>query len=293
MMILAGFLTTCCSIFICFCSYPIYSIAGKLVRCFMWHLKFIKTSKRGILRWDEIWAIGSWGGRTEWNHQLRSVDLLCQDPQAIKVQAWACQRRQRATRTKIALGNFTAPRNVDSADRHVFSSRIMWSRPLSTIATMMRPGNPVGSLTQHRHWRTSWNESPMQQYVRGKWDGSGFIRKDIMQWMQQKWTECSSVCNEILRRCVGGRSEKFLALSLLSVAYNQADLVRRLRSAVEWMFQTLGARWTSIHISFFFFLFFFLLSRTSTLLCGSFWWITYSFPTRLWTLAMSRVRNVY
>lgn len=87
---------------------------------------------------------------------------------------------------KNSLGNFTAPRNGDSADRHVFSSRIMWSRPLSTIATMMRPGNPVGSLTQHRHCRTSWNESPMQQYVRGKWDGSGFIRKDIMQWMQQK-----------------------------------------------------------------------------------------------------------
>ncbi|XP_031394039.1 uncharacterized protein LOC116205551 [Punica granatum] len=71
-------------------------------------------------------------------------------------------------------GSFGVPRNGET-DRHMFSSRVMWSKPFPTISMMMRPTNRVGSLTQYRH--LSMNRLD-------KWDGA--IRKDIMQWMLQK-----------------------------------------------------------------------------------------------------------
>lgn len=79
-----------------------------------------------------------------------------------------------------SLGNFSAHRNGDP-DRHMFSSRVMWSRPYPTIAVMMRPANRWGNLTQHRHLSMSRLDFPS---VGRKWDGA--IREDIMQWLLQK-----------------------------------------------------------------------------------------------------------
>ncbi|KAK4747389.1 hypothetical protein SAY87_013975 [Trapa incisa] len=81
---------------------------------------------------------------------------------------------------KKSAGNMSAHKNGETG-RHMFSSRMMWSRRFPTIEVMMRPAKGLGSLTQHRPLSTGGLDF---LNAGGKWDGA--IRGDIMQWMLQK-----------------------------------------------------------------------------------------------------------
>ncbi|KAK4800912.1 hypothetical protein SAY86_021399 [Trapa natans] len=79
-----------------------------------------------------------------------------------------------------SAGKVSAPKDGETG-RHMFSSRVTWSRPFPTIELMMKPANRLGSLTHHRHLGTGRLDF---LNAGGKWDGA--IRKDVMQWMLQK-----------------------------------------------------------------------------------------------------------
>lgn len=74
------------------------------------------------------------------------------------------------------------PRNGE-ADRHLFiSSTNTWSKSFPTIA-MMRPPRASGNMTQYRHLSINGSDISRLNYARGE----GVIRKDILQWLLQKW----------------------------------------------------------------------------------------------------------
>ena len=70
------------------------------------------------------------------------------------------------------------------SDRHFFSvSSNILRNPFPSIAMMMRPWKPSGTLIQYRHLSTSASEVLRSSY-RANWS-EGMIRKDIMEWMLQ------------------------------------------------------------------------------------------------------------
>ncbi|GKU95798.1 hypothetical protein SLEP1_g9115 [Rubroshorea leprosula] len=81
-------------------------------------------------------------------------------------------------------GSIPTSRNNES-NRHLFSSSTsMWSNSFPTIAKMMRPTRPTGTMTQYRHLYISRPDASRLSYTsRGSFEG--VIRKDIMQWMLQ------------------------------------------------------------------------------------------------------------
>ncbi|XP_050203514.1 uncharacterized protein LOC126653622 [Mercurialis annua] len=83
-------------------------------------------------------------------------------------------------------GNIQKSRNQDSG-RHLFTaSRIMWSKPLPTIAMFMRPTRPVGngSATQYRYLSIRGPEMASRNYSDvNAMRFDGVIRKDIMQYL--------------------------------------------------------------------------------------------------------------
>ena len=77
-------------------------------------------------------------------------------------------------------------RNKES-DLHLFSSsKNIWPKlPFSTIAMMMQHPRPAGTTTQYRHLETNGSDLLSLHYNRNGFDG--VLRKDIMQWLLQKW----------------------------------------------------------------------------------------------------------
>lgn len=68
--------------------------------------------------------------------------------------------------------------NRDSNRNHFFASRNIWHRSFPTIAMMMRPMKPAGSMFQQRQF--SNRSSPYYANF------NGVVREDIIQWMHKK-----------------------------------------------------------------------------------------------------------
>lgn len=87
-------------------------------------------------------------------------------------------------------GSIQTSRNQESNRHHFTSARNIWPKPFPSIAMMMQPPRPAGSITQYRHLCSLCLCPEMRKpnYKIGAVGGfEGVLRKDIMQYILQNW----------------------------------------------------------------------------------------------------------
>lgn len=102
------------------------------------------------------------------------------------------KRLSELSRPKQHSNTMQTPQNRES-DRHLFSSlKHFRHKPFPTVSMMIQPPRPNGTTTQYRHHCGGAAASLIQpSYVRGG-GFNGVIRKDILEWMVQRWWWWSS-----------------------------------------------------------------------------------------------------
>lgn len=102
--------------------------------------------------------------------------------------------------------------------RHSFiTSTNIWPKAFPTIGMIMRPPKPTGTNTHYRHLSIIG-----PNYGRGRFEFEGVIRKDIMQWMLQKWwLQLPSFYLSLLWSCQSFSIFCVLFLYILSVSLLQ------------------------------------------------------------------------
>ncbi|KAL5551036.1 hypothetical protein UlMin_001212 [Ulmus minor] len=129
--------------------------------------------------------LGNWILR--WLDKMKpSAEIRGPSSQKSSISGGSSMNTMRQARNSSHLktqGNNQTSRNQES-DRHLFTSYTnVWTRPFPRVATMMRPPNSSGSMTQYRHLSISGPTLLIPNNTRTRFEG--VFREDIMWWMQQ------------------------------------------------------------------------------------------------------------
>ncbi|EEF43507.1 uncharacterized protein LOC8278502 [Ricinus communis] len=120
-----------------------------------------------------------WLDRMKPSAQIRGTSPLKPPSSNVKM------TKQTSSSSQLKTPGSIQSRNQDSG-RHLFTgSRNTWSKPFPTIAMIMRPPRPAGTITQYRHLFIRGPEMASTSYIGGARGFEGVIRKDIMQYMLQ------------------------------------------------------------------------------------------------------------